>query len=344
MATITPEKAHSLAQTQPAWQLAMRNAVCDPDELISLLGLPADLLPGARRAAQLFGLRVPRGYVRRMRPGDANDPLLRQVLPLLEETAGQAGYTRDPVGDLASTRAGGILHKYHGRALLMTTGACAVHCRYCFRRHFPYADVNAKRNAWQDALAQVGADSSVHEVILSGGDPLSLTDARLAELSQALDKIPHLKRLRIHSRTPVVLPERVNNALLDWLARSRLQTVVVIHTNHAQELSGDVEPALAGLRDAGVTLLNQSVLLRGINDNARVLADLSERLFKLGVLPYYLHLLDRVEGAQHFDLPESCARAIWQELVALLPGYLVPRLARENPGQNSKTLIGLSTR
>lgn len=342
MLTTTPEKAHSLAQTPAAWQLAMRNAITDPNELLARLGLNPDLLPGAQRAARLFALRVPKGYVARMRPGDPNDPLLRQVLPLTEETALQPEYTRDAVGDLASVRPGGILHKYHGRALIMTTGACAVHCRYCFRRHFPYDEVNAKRNAWRDALAQIAEDTSLHEIILSGGDPLSLADTRLAELSHALDKIEQLQRLRIHTRTAVVLPERVDDALLGWLRASRLKPIIVIHANHAQELDDNVGAALARLRGAGVTLLNQSVLLRGVNDNARDLADLSERLFKLGVLPYYLHLLDKVEGAEHFDIPESDAQAIWKELAGLLPGYLVPRLAREVPGQDSKTLLGFS--
>lgn len=342
MLTTSPGKTHSLAQTPAAWQLAIRDTITDPHELLTLLGLQSDLLVGAQRAGKLFALRVPRGYAARMRPGDPHDPLLRQVLPLGEETAAQPGYTRDAVGDLASTRAGGILHKYHGRALLITTGACAVHCRYCFRRHFPYAEVNAKRNAWRDALVQIGADTSLREIILSGGDPLSLTDSRLAELSNALDKIGHLQRLRIHTRTPVVLPERVDDALLDWLRNSRLQTIVVIHANHAQELDANVGAALARLRSVGATLLNQSVLLRGVNDDARVLADLSERLFKLGVLPYYLHLLDKVEGTGHFDITESHARVLWEELAGLLPGYLVPRLAREVSGRDSKTLLGFS--
>lgn len=335
-----PETPASLAQTQTHWQQAMREAIRDPVELLALLQLPPALLPAAKRAAALFPLRVPRAYVARMNKGDANDPLLRQILPLYDETQTQPGYVRDAVGDLGSARPGGILHKYHGRALLITTGACAVHCRYCFRRHFPYNEINAKRAAWQEALAQIATDSSLEEIILSGGDPLSLTDTRLAELSQALEQIPHVKRLRIHTRTPVVIPERVDDALIAWLAHSRLQIVIVLHANHAQELDDEVHAACKRLANAGATLLNQSVLLRGVNDNAQVLSDLSIRLFNLGILPYYLHLLDKVEGAAHFDVPESTARLLWQNMAKSLPGYLVPKLAREQPGAHSKTLLG----
>lgn len=340
MSRHAPETPASLSQTPAHWQQAMREAIRDPAELLTLLQLPPALLPAARRAAALFPLRVPRAYVTRMNKGDVNDPLLRQILPLGDETLTQPGYVRDAVGDLGSVRPGGVLHKYHGRALLITTGACAVHCRYCFRRHFPYNEINAKRAAWQGALAQIAADSSLEEIILSGGDPLSLTDARLAELCHALEEIPHVKRLRIHTRTPVVMPERVDGALIAWLAHSHLQIVIVLHANHAQELDDEVKVACERLANAGATLLNQSVLLRGVNDNAQVLSDLSIRLFNLGILPYYLHLLDKVEGAAHFDVPENTARLLWQEMAKMLPGYLVPKLAREQSGAHSKTLLG----
>lgn len=328
-----------VADAVPAWVREIQQAVTDPAELIRLLKLDSTLLDGARQAGQKFPLRVPRGYVARMHPGDANDPLLRQVLPLGEETASVEGFVTDPVGDLASLRGPGILHKYHGRALLMTTGACGIHCRFCFRRHFPYTEQNAAREQWHGALEMLAAAPDIHEVILSGGDPLSLSDRRLAELVEGLDRIPHIQRLRIHTRQPVVLPERVDDNLIDWIGRTRLHTVMVIHANHANELDFTVAHACARLRQAGVSLLNQSVLLRGVNDDAGSLIKLSEGLISVGVLPYYLHLLDRVAGAAHFEVPESEAVALHREISARLPGYLVPRLVREQPGQPGKTPI-----
>ncbi|MES1944291.1 Lysine 2,3-aminomutase [Salinisphaera sp. PC39] len=339
-AAAPPQGPRSLSQTPPAWQKAQRDAITDPAELIRLLALPAGMLPAARRAAALFGLRVPRGYAARMRRGDPDDPLLRQVLPLDAEHDDVPGFSADAVGDLGSLSGDGVLHKYHGRALLVTTGACAVHCRYCFRRHFPYADANAARGAWRGALDRIAADTSLTEIILSGGDPLSLSDRRLGELATALDAIPHLRRLRIHTRHPVVLPERIDDAFLDWFGRGRLRRVVVIHANHPRELDATVAAALARLRDAGAVLLNQAVLLRGVNDDESVLAELGERLFECGVMPYYLHLLDRTAGTAHFEVPPAEARRLWQSLAARTPGYLLPRLAREIPGEPSKTLIG----
>lgn len=333
--------ARSLAQTPPPWQTAQGDAVTDPAELLRILELPPDMLPAARRAARLFGLRVPRGYVARMRRGDAADPLLRQVLPLDAECDDVPGFGTDPVGDRDSLAGDGVLHKYRGRALLIATGACAVHCRYCFRRHFPYAEANASRGNWRNALDRIAADTGLSEIILSGGDPLSLSDRRLRELAAALDEIPHLRRLRIHTRQPVVLPERVDTKLLDWLANGRLRRIVVIHANHPREIDREVAAALARLRRTGAMLLNQSVLLRAVNDDAGILAALSERLFESGVMPYYLHLLDRTAGTAHFEVTAARARRIWRELAARLPGYLLPRLTRETPGEPSKTLIGL---
>lgn len=335
------KRGRSLAQTPTAWQKAQRDAVTDPAELIRMLELPPDLLPAARRAARLFGLRVPRGYVARMRRGDPADPLLRQVLPLDAECGDTPGFGTDPVGDRASLLGDGVLHKYHGRALLIATGACAVHCRYCFRRHFPYAEANASRGNWRGALDRIAADANLREIILSGGDPLSLSDRRLRELAAALDRVPHLQRLRIHTRQPVVLPERIDAALLDWLAHGRLRRIVVIHANHPDEIDRRVAAALARLGETGAVLLNQSVLLRGVNDDPVTLAALSERLFQSGVMPYYLHLLDRTAGTAHFEVPVIRARRIWRELAVRLPGYLLPRLTRETPGEPSKTLIGL---
>ena len=318
------------------WQTEMAEAVRDPGELLSLLELDPRWLEPARRAAAAFPLRVPRPFLARMRKGDPQDPLLRQVLPLAEELQEVPGYARDPVGDLLSRGARGLLHKYRSRVLLITTGACGVHCRYCFRRHFPYAEESAKPDDWREALDYLRRDTSVNEVILSGGDPLTLSDSRLAELMRSLETVQHIKRLRLHTRQPVVLPSRVDDALLGWLSACRLQKVVVLHVNHPREMDASVREAGAKLRGAGASLLNQSVLLRGVNDSAAVLAELSEALFEAQVLPYYLNRLDPVAGAAHFDVPETEALKIMEELRARLPGYLVPKLVREVPGAPSK--------
>ncbi|WP_257388551.1 EF-P beta-lysylation protein EpmB, partial [Tahibacter caeni] len=278
-----------------------------------------------------------RGFVARMRAGDPADPLLRQVLPLAAELASQPGFTADAVGDLAARSAHGVLQKYAGRALLIATGSCAVNCRYCFRRHFPYAEETAAAGRWREAVAAVAADPTIDEVILSGGDPLSLSDAKLAELTAALRDVPHVRRLRLHTRLPVVLPERVDAGLLTWLAALPLQKVVVLHANHANEFDASVDTACAALHAAGCTLLNQAVLLRGVNDDADALAALSERAFAAGVLPYYLHQLDRVLGAAHFEVADDAALALVEALRQRLPGYLVPRLVRELAGEKSKT-------
>ncbi|MGE0114289.1 MAG: EF-P beta-lysylation protein EpmB [Steroidobacteraceae bacterium] len=323
----------------PRWQQVLAQAVTDPAELLEILQLDPALLPAARAAARLFPLRVPRGFIARMQRGNPADPLLRQVLPLDAELQETPGYSADPVGDIASRIAPGVLHKYAGRALLIATGACGVHCRYCFRRHFPYGEETASSGHWQAAVTAIAADPSLREVILSGGDPLTLNDRRLQELTRQLEQIPHVKRLRIHSRQPIVLPERVDAGLLTWLGSSRLQTLLVLHANHAQEINDEVVSACRALRDGGVTLLNQSVLLRGVNDSVTALAQLSESLFSAGIQPYYLHLLDRVQGAAHFEVAEAQAQALMRGLTASLPGYLVPRLVREISGHASKTPV-----
>ena len=323
----------------PRWQRELAHAIHDPAELLRALELDPALLPAARTAAKSFPLRVPLGFVARMRKGDPDDPLLRQVLPLAAEFEPVPGFVSDPVGDQAMQAAPGVLHKYQGRALLIVTGVCAVHCRYCFRREFPYAEVCADADSWQPALAYLASDTSIREVILSGGDPLALSDRRLGVLLAALDRIPHLKRLRIHSRLPVVLPERVDEVLLKLLAQIRLQSVLVIHANHPREMDEAVQAALMQLATAGVTLLNQSVLLRGVNDTAATLVELSEALFAARVMPYYLYLLDRVRGSAHFEVKDAKASAIMKKLRQQLPGYLVPRLVREQPGQPAKTPV-----
>lgn len=325
-------------QQPPHWQSALARAITDPRELLRELGLSADLLPAAIRAGQPFPLRVPRGFVSRMRRNDPDDPLLRQVLPLAQELEPAAGYSVDPLCELSSMPVPGVLHKYRGRALLTSTGACAVHCRYCFRRHYPYREANPHRDE-QQTLDYFRHHPDIREIILSGGDPLTLSDARLRRLTRELARISHLRRLRIHSRVPVVLPERVDNGLLDWLQSIRLQVVLVIHCNHPNEIDDALRTALRSLQTAGVTLLNQSVLLRGVNDDAGVLAALSEQLFAVGVLPYYLHQLDPVQGAAHFAVPDETAKTIENQLHAQLPGYLVPRLVREQAGHPAKTPI-----
>lgn len=321
------------------WQRLLAEAITDPAELLDILRLDAGLLPAAKRAAERFPLRVPRGFVARMRVGDVNDPLLKQVLPLDAELADAPGYSLDPVGDMASRAAPGVLHKYRGRALLIATGACGVHCRYCFRRHFPYAEESATRGQWLAALGYLRGDASIAEAILSGGDPLSLSDARLREMVRDLEAIPHLRRLRIHTRQPVVLPERIDDSFCDWFTQVRMQKAVVLHINHANEIDDAVRAACARLRACGATLLNQSVLLEGVNDSATALATLSENLFAAGVLPYYLHLLDRVQGASHFEVGDSDGTALIRQLSAQLPGYLVPKLVREVAGEYAKSPV-----
>ena len=324
----------------PRWQQLLADAVTDPAELCSLLDLDPALVLPAIAAAKDFALRVPRSYVARMRRGDPNDPLLLQVLPLAAELVQAEGFVTDPVGDMDRRAAPGLLHKYHGRALLVATGACAIHCRYCFRRHFPYGEESALQQGWRPAVERLRADDSINEVILSGGDPWSLSDRRLKQLTDELQTLPHIRRLRVHTRYPVVLPERIDSGLLDWLSGVRLQKIVVMHANHAHEIDASVRGACRQLAAAGVTLLNQSVLLKGVNDNVAALAALSEALFETQVLPYYLHVLDKVRGAAHFDLTEARAVQLHQELTARLPGYLVPKLVREVAGAAAKTAVG----
>ncbi len=324
------------AAAPPRWQQAWRDAVRDPRELLALLDLDPQALGVSEQAATQFALRVPRSFVARMRPGDPHDPLLRQVLPIDDEQRVVAGFALDAVGDTAAKKADGVIHKYRGRALLVATGSCAVHCRYCVRRHFPDADETAARDGWRTAVAAIAADPSIEEVILSGGDPLSLATPKLAELTEALAALPQLKRLRIHSRLPVVLPERVDAPLLAWLRTLPWPLAFVIHANHANEFDAGVDAALGRLREAGAHLLNQAVLLRGVNDSVEALAALSERSFAAGVLPYYLHQLDRVQGVAHFEVDDATALALHQALAARLSGYLVPKLVREIPGDSGK--------
>jgi len=322
------------------WQQELAEAITSPEELAAALGLDPRTVGSAHIASHPFRLRVPRSFVDRMRRGDLGDPLLRQVLPVAAELTEDSGYLADPVGEHAALRAPGLLQKYRGRALLITTATCAVHCRYCFRREFPYAEQSGDAPRWSEALAEIAADPSLEEIILSGGDPLSLSNARLESLTRALAAIPHVRRIRVHTRQPVVLPSRVDEGLLQWLRTSTLPIVVVLHINHPNELDTELAAACAKLRATGVTLLNQSVLLAGVNDDAEVLSELSLRLFDAGVLPYYLHVLDRVRGAAHFAVADERAQTLAGQLAARLPGYLVPRLVREVPGAPAKVSLG----
>ncbi|HKK13927.1 MAG TPA: EF-P beta-lysylation protein EpmB [Gammaproteobacteria bacterium] len=322
----------------PRWQRELQRAITRVDRLLELLEIDPRSVALAGPAAARFPVRVPRGFAARMRPGDPDDPLLRQVLPGAAEDRPATGYGFDPLDEERSMVAPGVLHKYRGRALLTVTGACAVHCRYCFRRHFPYGQANPT-GAWERVLGYLADSPQTREVILSGGDPLSLTDERLAALSTGLEAPGHVHRLRIHTRTPIVLPERVDRHLLGWLAASRLQVVMVVHCNHPREIDDAVAEAMRHLRAAGVSLFNQSVLLRGVNDDPDILCALSERLFDLGVIPYYLHQLDKVQGAAHFEVDDAAAHRLMDALHGRLSGYLVPRLVREQAGAPGKTLL-----
>jgi EF-P beta-lysylation protein EpmB len=322
------------------WQRELASAIRDPDALIDALGLSEDLRPAARGAAKLFPLLVPPSFLRRMRPGDPSDPLLLQVLPLGAEAEAVAGFASDALDEQNAHAAPGLLQKYEGRALLIATGACAVHCRYCFRRSFPYGQEPRRMADWEPTLEWVRQESSVREIILSGGDPLMLTDARLSEMLRRLDAIEHLDRLRIHTRLPIVVPERVTRPLVKLLRSLRMTPIVVVHANHPAEVVGDCARALRRLVRSGLTVLNQAVLLRGINDSVDALCGLSERLVNLGVLPYYLHQLDRVAGTAHFEVPEERGVELVQALRRRLPGYAVPQYVREIPGQPHKVPLG----
>jgi EF-P beta-lysylation protein EpmB len=323
----------------PQWQRELQDAVRQPDELFSLLGLDSQELNFSAEASKQFPLRVPRSFVDRMRQGDWNDPLLRQVLPINQELIPVTGYSNDPVADTSNLAAPGVIHKYKTRALLITTGACAVHCRYCFRRHYPYQEEHAGKQNLDPALRYIEEHSELNEILLSGGDPLSLPDAKIQQLSHALYDIPHIKRLRIHTRQPVVLPSRVTQGLLNAISIWGNNAVIVLHVNHANEINDDLRAAITQLKSTGATLLNQAVLLKGVNDSVAAQVNLSETLFSAGVLPYYLNLLDKVEGAAHFDIDEPTALKLYRTVQKHLSGYLLPRLVRDHGGNDSKSLI-----
>lgn len=321
------------------------DVIRDPVELCDVLALDFGdfkqrYLDEMAVAGQNFELRVPRAFVRRMAKGDWRDPLLLQVLPQGRELLELPGFDADPLAESEANRTPGIIQKYHGRVLLLISSACAIHCRYCFRRHFPYDDHRQSRGEWQAALETIAADPSITEVIYSGGDPLSAPDRQLSWFTEQIARIPHVNTLRVHTRLPIVIPDRIDGQCLSWLDQPRLKVVVVLHSNHPNEIDAEVAASIGKIRALGILVLNQAVLLKGINDRVETLATLSEKLFRLGILPYYLHLLDKVRGAGHFDLPEADAIALHTALKAQLPGYLTPKLAKELPGATAKIVLG----
>ena len=321
------------------WKQELADAVRDPAELCDLLHLDPAVAQKSKKASGDFPFLVPRGFISRMQPGNPNDPLLLQVLPRLEELADMPGFVSDPVGEKPARRGTGLIQKYHGRCLLLVTGGCAVHCRYCFRREFPYAESGASPASFAAAVNEIREDESIHEVILSGGDPLLIDDTLLEALIHDIASVSHVRRLRIHSRLPVVLPSRITENFLRIMNETQLTVCLVIHANHAAELDSTVAESLRKISPVVALRFNQAVLLRGVNDTAESLIRLSERLLDLGVTPYYLHLLDPVRGASHFDVPEETGIHLVRELRNRLPGYAVPRLAREHPGSPSKTWL-----
>jgi EF-P beta-lysylation protein EpmB len=334
---IIPKKPISVEHN---WQKELARSFTDPAKLLQHMGLDEEKYAQHIKARRLFPMRVPRHFVNLMEKGNPNDPLFMQVMPLSDEFLSAPGYTEDPLEE-HDTAGKGILHKYNSRVLLMVRTGCAVNCRYCFRRHFPYADNAVSKHQWEEVLSYIRTHPNINEVIFSGGDPLMAKDDHLAWLAQEIAQIEHVKRLRIHTRLPVVLPERLDDAFMAWFGSLPLQRVLVLHANHANEVSPALALRLRELQSKGVTLLNQSVLLKGINDSGQAISDLSDALFDAGVLPYYLHLLDKVQGASHFYVSDDDARDIMEEAIKRLPGFLVPKLVREIGGQPGKTPIDL---
>ena len=327
------------------WQSQLSDLITDPLELLEVLKLcPEQLLSGAILASEQFKLRVPRAFVGKMTVGDPLDPLLLQVLPHHLELEDYPDFVTDPLGEEQANQQPGVLHKYKSRFLLTLTGACAVHCRYCFRRHFPYQENLPKNEDWLNIQNYIESQPDINEVIFSGGDPLTLSNRKLKLWIERLESLPQIKFLRIHSRVPIVIPNRVDEELVSLLKNSRLRIILVVHSNHAAELDDLTCAKLSLLVQQQITVLNQAVLLKGINNSAQVLVDLSYRLFDAGVMPYYLHVLDKVKGAHHFDLSPKEINLIYKDVLENLPGYLVPKLVREIAGEKNKTpLFGVST-
>ncbi len=322
-----------------SWQEILSDLITDPEELLQLLQLDAKTCPYSLEALAQFPLKAPRPFVARIEKGNWHDPLLRQIWPSAEEERQAEGFVPDPLNEERFNPLPGLLHKYQGRVLLTAAPHCAIHCRYCFRRHFDYAANSPSRAHWDEAFAYIAKDSSIEEVILSGGDPLALSDRQFGWLLEKLAAIETLTTIRIHTRLPIVIPQRISPELVRCLSETRLRAVMVVHCNHQQELDSAVYEGLNTLKDIGVTLLNQAVVLKDVNDNSRALIDLSRALFQHHVLPYYLHMPDQVAGTEHFYVTDQHAKELITALHAALPGYLVPRLVRESPGERGKTRI-----
>ncbi|MFT6102924.1 MAG: EF-P beta-lysylation protein EpmB [Granulosicoccus sp.] len=336
---ISSDRSAAADKLPHSWQEQLQHAISDPAQLLSLLELDTIYLDAAQRAATLFPLRVPLSFIARMKKGDINDPLLQQVLPINAEHIETEGYSKDPVEE-QSGQINGLIHKYHGRVLLMVNGHCAINCRYCFRRHFPYDEHKLSREQWGDVIQHLRDDDSISEVIYSGGDPLASNDKQLRWLTEQIADIHHIKRLRIHSRLPIVIPSRITDTCLEWMSNSRLSVVMVLHSNHSNELADHtLQTAIQRMKSVGITVLNQAVLLKGVNDNLAAQVQLSETLFEAGVLPYYLHVLDKVQGSAHFAISDASAKQLHAQITAQLPGYLVPKLVREVSDKPSKVLI-----
>lgn len=325
---------------QPSWKKQLSQSIGSVDELLDQLQLRPEQLAISKRAAESFPLRVPRPFVERMEIGNPDDPLLNQVLPVSPETESVIGYSSDPLDESKHNPVPGVVHKYGNRLLLIVSPSCAINCRYCFRRHFPYEENRQSKQQWQQALDYIRLHHEINEVIFSGGDPLAANDHFLGWLAEQIADIPHIKRLRIHTRLPVVLPSRIDEAFLNWATGTRLLPIMVLHINHANEIDTAVHQMVLRLTNAGIRVLNQTVLLKNINDSANGLAELSEALYDAAIMPYYLHLLDPVAGASHFDISASAAAKIYSQLQIQLPGFLVPKLVREISGAKSKTLMG----
>ena len=320
------------------WQKELKQSFTRPEDLLSFLNLPVEKFAQDIKARKLFNMRVPRHFAKLMEKENPNDPLLLQVLPLAQEFLEQVGFVTDPLEE-QNNPLPGLLHKYKSRVLLMFRTGCAVNCRYCFRRHFPYGENAVNKKKLLEALNYIQSDSQINEVILSGGDPLMADDDALSWFLGECEKITHIKRFRIHSRLPVVIPARITNAFCEMLKQSRLKTIVVFHINHPQEISRELSNACNQLKQAGVLLLNQGVLLKGVNDSVEQQVALAEALFDSNIQPYYLHLFDKVKGASHFHLNDDVAKGIYQGMLSNLPGFLVPKLVREIGGETSKTPV-----
>ena len=324
-----------------SWQKDLRQVITDPKKLLTLLDINTDDYLQHFKARQLFPVRVPLPFITRMKKGDIHDPLLKQVMPLSNEFVVTDGFVTDPLQE-HETVATGLLHKYKNRVLMIVKAGCAINCRYCFRRHFPYQDNSPNKQRWQQALTYIVEHKAISEVIFSGGDPLMASDEHLTWLVKQVEAIPHIRRLRIHTRLPVVIPNRITCDLVSLLSKSRLKATMVLHINHSNEIDNDFITALEPLRAARIPLFNQSVLLKDVNDNAEVLIKLSESAFDIGIMPYYLHLLDPIQGAAHFNVTEQEAIIIVNKMLATLPGFLMPKLVREIAGEANKTPINLT--